>query len=58
MIGLGTGSKFKPIRAGVVTDDDEVEVPQLIKTPNPSIRDIVEELDDLINIDFEQRELD
>jgi hypothetical protein len=49
MIGIGAGSKFQPIKAGVVSDDDddevEVKVAQLTKSPNPSIRDIVEELD-------------
>ena len=79
MMGIGVGSKFKPLKASVVQDDEEQKVPEKPSVNNfidledqfieltdntgqsqnrqEFVRNIIEELDEVIDIDREQQEL-
>lgn len=65
MIGIGAGSSYQPIKAGVVEDDDdeeeydtnygeETDIVQSSLQIQTTVADIVQELDDLIDIEAEQ----
>ena len=51
MIGIGAGSKFQPVKAGVVEDDEESFKVE------PNVTDIVQELDALIDVDSKEKQV-
>ena len=68
MIGIGAGSQFSPVKAGLVEDSDEEEqfdtnygeetdIVQSSIQIQTTVADIVQELDDLIDIEAEQDQI-
>ena len=56
LIGIGAGSKFQPVKAGVVEDDEEAIIKNSFKI-EPNVTDIVQELDDLIDVDSKEKQV-